>query len=118
MANLINHIEIPSPDINKAIEFYSKVFGWETQLMPDGKYAVFKTTEGAGGGFDTNTTPAAEKTGPGIVINVDDINPMLEKIKAAGGKVFQEKTDIGGGYGFYARFIDPNGNHMQIYSKN
>jgi len=45
-----------------------------------------------------------------------DISPKLDEIKKAGGKVVQEKTEIGGGYGFYAQFIDPNGNYMQIYS--
>jgi uncharacterized protein len=114
----ITHIEIPSPDLNKAVEFYGKVFGWETQVMPDGKYAMFKTGEKSGGGFDANTTPAPEKTGPGLVINVGDINAKLEEIRKAGGKVFQEKTEIGGGFGYYARFIDPNGNHMQLHSMN
>jgi len=116
MSHTITHIEIPSPDMQKSIDFYSQVFGWETQVMPDGKYAMFKTGEKTGGGFDTTTKPAAQGVGPGLVINVEDIDGTLQKIKNAGGKVVQEKTVIEGGWGAYARFTDTNGNHMQIHS--
>ena len=113
----MTHIEIPAPDLKKAMDFYLKVFGWETEIMPDGQYAMFKIgNSGTGGGFDASTKPAAEKVGPGIVINVEDISSKLEEIKRAGGKVTQQKTEIPGGYGFYARFEDTNGNHLQIYS--
>ena len=114
----ITHIEIPAPDIDKAKDFYSKVFGWQVEVMPDKTYAMFRIGDSnSGGGFDTSTKPAAEKVGPGIVIDVEDINSKLEEIKNAGGKVIQEKTEIPGGYGFYARFQDSNGNHLQIHSR-
>ncbi|HSP86600.1 MAG TPA: VOC family protein [Ignavibacteriaceae bacterium] len=114
----ITHIEIPSPDLQKSLDFYSKVFGWKTQVMPDNTYAMFIIgNSGTGGGFDTSTKPAQDKYGPGLVINVDDINSKLEEIKKAGGKVIQEKTEIPGGYGFYARFQDTNGNYLQIHSR-
>jgi len=113
----ITHIEIPSPDLQKSIDFYSKVFGWQIEVMPDKSYAMFRIGDSnSGGGFDTTTKPASEKVGPGLVINVDDISSTLEEIKKAGGKIIQEKTEIGGGYGFYARFQDTNGNHLQIHS--
>jgi predicted enzyme related to lactoylglutathione lyase len=48
---------------------------------------------------------------------VEDIPAKLEEIKEAGGKVIQGKTEIEGGYGFYARFQDTNGNHLQIHSR-
>jgi predicted enzyme related to lactoylglutathione lyase len=116
MSHTITHIEIPSPDMKKSIDFYSGVFGWETEVMPDGKYAMFKTGEKSGGGFDSATKPAAQGVGPGLVINVEDIDATLEKIKNAGGKVVQEKTVIEGGWGSYARFTDLNENHLQIHS--
>lgn len=116
--NTITHIEIPAPNLKKAIDFYSKVFGWKAEIMPDKTYAMFRIGNSkSGGGFDTSTKPAKEKTGPGIVINVEDIPSKIMKIKKAGGKVVQDKTEIPGGYGFYARFQDTNGNHLQIYSE-
>ena len=103
--------------MQKSVDFYSKVFGWQIVVMPDKTYAMFRIGDSkSGGGFDTSTKPASEKVGPGLLINVEDINSKLEETKKAGGKVVQEKTEIGGGYGFYARFQDTNGNHLQIYS--
>jgi predicted enzyme related to lactoylglutathione lyase len=29
----ITHIEIPAPEMDKAIKFYSEVFGWKADLM-------------------------------------------------------------------------------------
>ena len=89
----ITHIEIPAPDLNKAITFYSKVFSWETEIMPDKTYAMFRIGNSrTGGGFDTSTKPAQEKYGPGIVINVDDINSKLEEIKKSRRKSYPGKN--------------------------
>lgn len=117
MEHTITHIEIPANNMKGITEFYSKVFGWE--ITYDENYSLFKIGgSNTGGGFDRSLTPAGEKTGPGLVIAVEDIPSKLEAIKAAGGKVVQEKTEIGGGHGFFARFIDCCGNHMQIWARS
>jgi uncharacterized protein len=114
----ITHIEIPAPDLQKAVEFYTKIFNWEIEIMPDGTYAMFKIGKtNSGGGLDSSTSPAPENVGPGIVIDVDDINLKLAEIENAGGKIAQAKTEIPGGYGFFAKFKDPNGNYLQLHSK-
>jgi predicted enzyme related to lactoylglutathione lyase len=60
----ITHIEIPAPYPDKAITFYSKIFGWETEVMPDKTYAMFRIgNSNSGGGFDTSTKPAELKVG-------------------------------------------------------
>ncbi|HEY3250948.1 MAG TPA: VOC family protein [Ignavibacteria bacterium] len=116
MDNTITHIEIPANNMKGITNFYSKVFGW--QIIFDERYSLFRIGKSnTGGGFDAALKPAAEKTGPGLVINVEDIPAKLEDIKAAGGKVVQEKTEIGGGHGFYARFTDCCGNPMQVWAK-
>jgi hypothetical protein len=117
-SNTITHIEIPAPDLQKIMDFYSKVFKWEVEKMPDETYAMFRIGDtGTGGGFDTSIKPAGEKVGPGIVIDVENISLKLEEIEKAGGKVIRSKTEIPGGYGFYARFQDNSGNYLQIHSK-
>ncbi|HLG03300.1 MAG TPA: VOC family protein [Bacteroidia bacterium] len=118
MEHTITHIEIPAPDLKKAAEFYSKVFGWKVDILPDNNYAMYRMTENSGGGFDASAKPAVEGTGPGLVINVDNIPSKLNEIKSAGGKVVMDKTEIPGGFGFFARFLDPNGNYMQLHSQN
>ena len=114
----ITHIEIPAPDLNKAIEFYSKVFEWGIELVTVDHYAFFTIgNTGAGGGLDASLVPAIEKTGPQLTIDVDDIEQALEKIIENGGSVHQKKTAIPGGHGFYAIFTDPNDNYLQLHSR-
>jgi predicted enzyme related to lactoylglutathione lyase len=46
----------------------------------------------------------------------DDLNTVLARIPAAGGKIVMEKTDLGGGIGHIALFIDSEGNRVGVYS--
>ena len=49
----ITHIEIPAPDIKKAIAFYSALFNWQIELQPQNDYAFFRIIgTGSGGGLD------------------------------------------------------------------
>ncbi|WP_222852089.1 VOC family protein [Olivibacter sp. SDN3] len=115
--NTITHIEIPAPDLAKAISFYSTVFNWRIEIVTENSYAFFLIGDtNTGGGLNTSLKPAAEKCGPQIVVDVADIGQTLDKINASGGSVTLKKTEIGGGHGFYASFRDPNGNHLQIHS--
>jgi uncharacterized protein len=112
--NKFCHIEIPAPEMEKTVKFYIEVFGWEVELFPDKTYAMFK--DGAvGGGFDP--TLSIQKDGVNLILEVDDIPAKLEEIVEAGGKIVKEKTEIGEGYGFYASFLDVNGNRLSIWSK-
>lgn len=115
----ITHIEIPAPDLQKAIHFYSTIFKWNIQVVRDGFYAFFMIGDThSGGGFDASLKPAPEKSGVQIVIDVNDIPETLQKIKELGGSVTQQKTEIGSGHGYYASFMDPNGNYLQLHSGN
>ncbi len=106
------HIEIPAPELEKAVKFYTEVFGWEVQVMD--RYAFFKDGL-VGGGFDPDMK--VSEGGPNLVIECDDIPTKMAEIVAAGGKQTTEKTAIGGEMGFYASFLDPNGNRLSIWSK-
>ena len=113
----ITHIEIPAPDLAKAIGFYAAVFKWQTTIINPDLYAYFMIGDTqSGGGLDASLKPAPEKCGPQIVIDVEDIEETLQKIQEHGGAVTLPKTPIDGGHGFYAGFRDPNGNHMQIHA--
>jgi len=111
------HIEIPAKDLPKAKEFYEKVFKWMVMTetgFPD--YALFTTGEtGVGGGFQKS-----ERTSNGeilIHIQTDNIPETLRRIEASGGKTVSQKTEIGGGMGFYAVFKDNSGNVLGLWSQ-
>ena len=117
MEKKIAHIEIAVKDINKAKEFYEKVFDWEVQTETGYPgYAFFKSGEtGVGGAFQE-----LYKTAKGAIllhIQTDDIKATLIKITDHGGKTVKEKTDIGNNYGFYAIFEDCFGNQIGLWSE-
>jgi predicted enzyme related to lactoylglutathione lyase len=123
--NPVVHFEMPAEDMNRMTSFYSKVFGWQTQIMGEemGNYVVVTTSETdengrpkmAGtinGGFylKQNGQPANH---PSVVIAVDDIKLAVENVKKAGGKIINETTKIPG-VGLYVSIFDTEGNLVSL----
>jgi predicted enzyme related to lactoylglutathione lyase len=48
----------------------------------------------------------------------DDLSPMLGRVEEAGGTVVVPKTEIGNDFGFFAHFIDTEGNKVGLHSMN
>ena len=107
MAGEICHVEINSTDLEATRVLTSELFGWQFQeLQPD--YWLFSAGEGCGGGV----TRVEKSTGKGdiqIYVTVDSIEQALEQAGPLGGTVDTPKTEIGGGYGFFACLEDPGG---------
>jgi hypothetical protein len=112
MENTICHAEIPVADLNEAKEFYSKVFGWKIEVMPEMGYATFETDSPPGGGFNK-----VDKVKPGgvlLYIMVEDIEKKLEKIEEAGGRTISGKNEIPN-VGWMALFSDVFGNVLGLF---
>lgn len=122
MQNLINWFEIPATDFNRSVKFYTQVLGAEieeTEMF--GMKMGFMPTDGAnvsgavvqGEGY----TPSSD--GAVIYLNGgDDLQTMLNRVEAAGGNVIVPKTQISPEIGFFAMFIDTEGNKLALHSKN
>ena len=110
----ICYVEIPAPDIERAANFYRDVFGWEIGPKHNPGYWMFTAGE-LSGGLDEDGVVADD--GVKLVLAVDDIPAKLADVEQAGGKPVQGKTEIQGGYGFYAYFRDPAGNKLGLWSK-
>ncbi len=117
------HFEIPYDNLEKAKKFYSEVFGWKLQDMPEMNYIMAYTTEvddkfmpkeaGAiNGGMYKRDEQSAKN--PVVVINVDSVDNYIKKVKSAGGKVFRKKAKVGD-MGFYAQVSDTEGNVIGIW---
>ena len=117
------HFEIPFDDAKRAKEFYSKVFGWKIEDVPQMNYHMVHTVEidenrmpkqaGAiNGGLYKRDDKSAKS--PVIVIDVAKIDDYVKKIKKAGGKVVREKSTVGD-MGFYAQVSDTEGNVIGIW---
>jgi predicted enzyme related to lactoylglutathione lyase len=123
--NPVVHFEMPAEDRKRVADFYTKVFGWQTQMLgPEmGDYVLASTTEtdetgrpktpGAiNGGFfpKSNDRPAQY---PSVVIAVDDIQAHMKKVEEAGGEVLGEPMEIPG-VGLYVAFFDTEGNRVSM----
>ena len=123
--NPVVHFEMPAEDRNRMAKFYTKAFGWQTQMLgPEmNEYVLVTTTEPGENGRPKN--PGAINGGfykksadmpaqyPSVVIAVGDIKEAMKKVTEAGGKVLGEPMEIPG-YGLYISFFDTEGNRVSM----
>jgi hypothetical protein len=111
---LIGHIEIPTTDLDKAKQFYFNVFSWDFKPFGNG-YLLFNNHKGIMVGLRL-----VEKVSTGDTtvfhVNIPDINSILERVKENGGSVKRNKTVIPA-MGYYALFIDIDGNTIGLFQK-
>lgn len=124
MNNAISWFEIPTTDITRAQHFYETIFGI-TMIpmdMPNIKMRMFPLDDmqnGVGGALvDTGGFHKPSATdGPLIYLNGNpDVQHVLDKVEAAGGKIMVPKTAISPEYGDMAVFIDTEGNRVALHS--
>lgn len=120
MANALNWFEIPVIDFARAKAFYEKVLGIVIDRMEMGPVTMgmLSTDQNAvGGAIVHGDGGSPSKTGTLVYLNGgDDLAPMLARAKAAGGAVVVPKTEIGNDFGFFAHFIDTEGNKVGLHS--
>lgn len=128
MANKMSpvvHFEMPAEDRKRMADFYSRVFGWQTEMLgPEmGNYVLARTTECDRTGFPKE--PGAINGGffakdpdmpaqfPSVVIAVDDIRASMKNVAKTGGEVLGEPMEIPG-VGQYVSFFDTEGNRASM----
>lgn len=122
--NSLNWFEIPALDINRAKKFYESIFGiqMEEQEMMGMKMAFFPAEMGSGkanGGLAQSDMHQPSAHGSKIYLNANpDMNHVLGRIEAAGGKITMPKTKISDDIGYMAFFVDSEGNGMALHSQN
>lgn len=122
--NPVIHFEMPATDRQRMADFYTKAFGWKTEILGEemGHYVVATTTEsddsgpkkpGAiNGGFFTKSADMPSQY-PSVVIAVDDIQQAMKKVRKAGGDGLGTPMDIPG-IGQYVSFFDTEGNRVAM----
>ena len=100
--------ELMTTDVPKAAEFYKKIFGWDsdTQTNGDMTYTEWKMGDRSIGGAMNPPMPGIPNVW-GVYFGVDDTDKTVELVKANGGAVFREPTDIPAGR--FAVLADPAG---------
>ena len=117
-----NWFEIPVADFDRARSFYSRIFDFD---MPDQEmggalmgFLPFEMGKGVGGAIIRADAMQPSRDGPRIYLNGgDDLQPILDRVEAAGGNVDTPKTLITEDIGYYAVFEDTEGNRVALHSR-
>jgi predicted enzyme related to lactoylglutathione lyase len=119
----VNWVEIPVTDFDRAKKFYSELFQFEMPVMDmHGSQMGFLLFDMQKGGIGAAIVKGAEyspsSSGCKVYLNGgDDLNVILNRVEAAGGKVLEPKTEVSKEVGFFAGFMDTEGNHIYLHSR-
>jgi predicted enzyme related to lactoylglutathione lyase len=118
---LATWFEIPAADFDRAVGFYEKVF--ETKLrreeMGGAQLGIFPYDQGTAVGGCVMKGAGYKPAGDGCVVYIHskgDLDGPLARAKANGGRVALPKTALPPGMGFYAHFVDSEGNRVGLHS--
>jgi len=111
VANPFIHVELNTSDPEKAKAFYSKLFRWNLEdvpnaAVPDGSYTMIKVGEGTGGGIMKQILGGP--SGWLAYVEVEDIHATTQKAKSLGGKIMKEPFEVMG-VGWLSYIQDPTG---------
>jgi len=126
MPNRIVHFEVEAKDKMRAKKFYEEAFGWKMDIMSEemGGYITVDTGNepmGINGGIYQDDKKHLNAFS--CVVGVDNVDKAIKDVKAAGGKVFNQKTDDGKelgikvdipGIGIYVKCEDTEGNKFTL----
>lgn len=120
MAHALDWFEIPVTDFARAQGFYETVLGIRIEPMAMGTLTLGMLSsdpEAVGGALVYGEGSEPSDRGTLVYLHGgDDLAPMLARVEGAGGRVAVPKTEIGNGYGFFAHFIDTEGNKVGLHS--
>ncbi|HEY1045768.1 MAG TPA: VOC family protein [Bacteroidia bacterium] len=119
--NLVSIIEIPVSDFERAVGFYQNILktNVEEMTMDSLQMGVFHNDSGTvnlllvkGKDYKPTTDGALVYLNGG-----DDLQVVLNNVETNGGKIIVPKTAINPEIGFFALFIDTEGNKIGLHSK-
>ncbi len=122
LEHAISWFEIPVSDFDRAKKFYSAIYDYEMpemQMGPNRMGFLLSDMEkgGIGGAIVHGEGFVPSHEGPKVYLNGGaDLNTVLNRVEAAGGKVIHPKTVITEEYGFFAVFTDSENNLMHLHS--
>lgn len=122
MNSFISLFEIPATDISRAVNFYQAILdiNIEKMDMPGMEMGIFPYE----GQMVTGVIMKVEGYKPsadGVTIYLDggdNLQTILDKVEKNGGKIIVPKTAHADENGFFALFLDTEGNKLGLNSPN
>jgi uncharacterized protein len=125
MRSTVNWFEIPVTDMSRAINFYQTLTGRtiskEAFGPPGEEMAMFPVDEKEAITGCLQLSPSSKPSQDGSLLYLN-ANPTLDtwigRVEKAGGKILTPKTALPPGMGFFAVFLDCEGNRVGLYALN
>ena len=121
------HFEITANDAEKLSQFYTELFGWQIQkvdmgnmpyyvvsTVPSGEDGMPSVAGAINGGIAPRMMPEQRVTN---YVSVEDVATYTAKAKGLGAQVAVDKMAIPG-MGYFAVFIDPEGNPCGVWQND
>lgn len=121
--NMVGWFEIPVNDMDRAKTFYETVFQLEIKVVDFGGLLMGwfpdrGNVQGAQGTLIKQESYIPSQEGTLVYFISEDVQNELDRIEAAGGKIYQPKTQISPDHGYMGVFIDSEGNRVALHSRN
>lgn len=124
MQHAISWFEIGTTDLDRATKFYETIFNIKLNPLDLDtiKMRMFPLDDmmtGVGGAlvYSGGFHKPSATDGPLIYLNGNpDVQNVLDKVEAAGGKIMVPKTQISEEYGYMAVMMDTEGNRIALHS--
>jgi len=122
MNSYIAIFEIPATDMERAINFYQAVMDVSIDhvSMPEMEIGVLPYEDQAVAGVIMKGEGCEPSSG-GVTIYLnagDDLQVMLDRVEANNGQILMPKTPHADEMGFFALFLDSEGNKIGLHSPN
>ncbi len=120
LKDYISWFEIPAINFQQAVDFYNEIYDIDMEKNFDDNYAMafFPAEKGIGGAIVAGPGSIPGIIGPLLYLNAGkDLNVVLERVESAGGRIVMTKTLINEESGYFAIFIDSEGNKLALHSK-
>jgi predicted enzyme related to lactoylglutathione lyase len=117
--NAATWFEIPTSDFKRATHFYESLLDVKLRAFPGPDPCNMFPSEqgGAGGCIMQREGHRPAQAGALVYLNADGkLDATLKRAEELGATVLVPRTEIPGGFGFYACLTDSEGNHVGLHS--
>ena len=120
LKDYVTWFEIPAYDMERAKAFYDHIYGIRMETSHTGEFAMayFPADQGIGGAVVQGPGCLPNDTGALIYLNAgSNLELLLGRVAEAGGRVVMGRTLISEESGWFALFIDTEGNRLALHER-
>lgn len=119
---MIAIVEIPTSNFSRAVTFYEAILGITIEeIEMDGLRMGLFPNDGESVSVQLINGSEFKPSADGTIVYLNggkDLQEVADKIEKHGGKIVVPKIEIGPEMGFYAMFVDTEGNKLGLHSIN